>query len=295
MKSPLVSVLISTRNRKEYCLLALQSVLDQTYTNLEIIIHDASTNSDTHKEIKKIKDKRIKVFRTKENLGMVGSWNYCLKRSRGEFIKYLADDDLLEPDCVGQEVIPLIESPDVSLVTCVRTVIDSNGKKTGQLQFADKNSQVDGFVISKEILTNIRENRIGEPSAVMFRYSTGIQAGLFDPQFSQYADFEFWIRLLSFGDLVFINRPLCSFRIHPTSGTTAALSDGRYIDETGQLISKYYDDPNLSSRYQLGGLKFRVKLQKTLDFLKTIKDIFISAKFRSSFQLSSKTLKFILR
>jgi hypothetical protein len=156
-------------------------------------------------------------------------------------------------------------------------------KKMG---FAKKSVTVSGIDHAHWILTNLRENKIGEPTAVLYPTSLVQQVGGYDPQFSQFADFEYWIRLLEFGDLVYIHQPLCSFRTHAGSNTSAAIRDGRFI------IRKYYKDPFFVKTFSLTAADHRhVIRQKTLDTLKNIKDLFWERKYLQSIRYFFRVIK----
>jgi len=278
MKSPLVSVLIPTYNRATLIEEALTSVLTQTYSNLEILIHDNHSEDDTLRRLSKYRhDPRVKVYHAPHNRGMIGAWNYLLKKSRGKYIKYLASDDLIDSSCVEREVAELEANPQVVLATCQRKFVNLATGKSKLLGFAKKSGVFNGLDYASELLTTLRENRIGEPTAVIFRRRLVSQVGLFDPQFSQYADFEYWLRLLAYGDIAYLHAPLCTFRLHGASSTSSAIADGRFIKETYRLIKKYYASPTYQKIYRLTATDCRmVRRLKTLDFLKNIKDLVMS-------------------
>lgn len=282
--SPLVSILIPTYNRADYLGAALESALNQTYKNIEIVVHDDASTDETPQLLKLYDDPRLRIIRTKTNHGMLGGWNYIVKKARGEYIKFLASDDLLEPTCVAELVKGAIAHPKAALITCQRKFIDGQGKVVKKMGFATKNTLVDGKQHAKWILTTVRENKIGEPTATLYPKALINKAGEYDLTFSQFADFEYWIRLLTHGDLVYVHKPLCSFRLHEGSNTSAAIRDGRFITEIFALINKYYL-PSQSKAAAgkdyttIFGLtetdRKKVIRTKTLDTLKNIKDLFV--------------------
>lgn len=275
--NPLVSICIPTYNREKSIIDALNCALNQTYSNIEILISDDHSTDNTVALLKKIHDPRIKLFVQPKNLGMIPNWNFCIKKANGKYIKFLHSDDLIDNNCVEKEIEFFLKNKNVSLVTCKRRFIDDKGKVVHTMQFSDKTVIESGKKYAHELLTSIRENYIGEPSAVLFLKKDAIDAGLFDPKFSQLADFEFWLRLHAIGDIGYINQPLCSFRLHTGSNTTAAIKDGRFIDETYVFIDKYYGSQKYRKIFNLSDENRRkVEQIKTLDFLKNIKDLFIS-------------------
>jgi|WetSurMetagenome_2_1015567.scaffolds.fasta_scaffold22045_2 glycosyltransferase involved in cell wall biosynthesis len=291
---PLVSICIPTYNREKTILDALNCALNQTYQNIEILISEDHSSDHTAALVKKIKDPRIKLVVQKKNLGMIPNWNFCIQRAKGEYIKFLHSDDLIDPTCVEKEFNYFLKNEDVSLVTCKRKFIDDHDKLLYTMQFANKNTKENGREYGHKLLTTIRENRIGEPSAVMFRKVDAIKAGLFDQRFSQLADFEFWLRLHLFGNIGYINESLCSFRMHQGSNTTAAIKDGRFIDETFVFIEKFYENDEYRKAFKLTQKdKAKVIRMKTQDFLKNVKILFISGDLKTARIYLNKLVKFV--
>ena len=90
---PLVSVIIPTRNRVEMLCRAVNSVLSQTFDNLECIVVDDESHDNTEKVINSFEDDRLKYFRHEKNKGASAARNTGIRQSQGEFIAFLDDDD----------------------------------------------------------------------------------------------------------------------------------------------------------------------------------------------------------
>src|ERR1035438_1370812 len=101
---PLVSICIPTYNTGNYIAAAIQSVLDQTYTNLEIIITDNCSTDNTIEIINSFHDPRISYFRNDHNFGVEYNWNKSLKLAKGKYLKLLCADDIIYPDCIREQV-----------------------------------------------------------------------------------------------------------------------------------------------------------------------------------------------
>jgi len=283
--------MIPVFNRQDYVGEAITSVLRQTYQNFELIVHDDASTDASLAVIKSFHDPRLRIIHTSKNHGMLGGWNYLLQKGQGKYIKQMGSDDLLAPDCIARELAILEQYPGVSLVTCQRQVIGRAGEHLFTYQFGQHSQRVSGAQHAHWILTNLRENKIGEPCATMFRRADLTRAGLFDPQFSQFADFEYWIRLLQFGDLYYLHTPLVYFRQHPGSNTSAAISDGRFITEIFALIAKYYKDRNFVKTFSLTPADHaQVTRQKTLDTLKNIKDLLLNGHFLMASRYTTKLI-----
>lgn len=117
MHNPLVSVLIPTYNRQDFILECINSALNQSYKNIEIIISDNCSTDQTLDICKAAgqKDSRIKVVSTGTNVGPVANWLNCFNNSSGQYIKLLFSDDLLAKDCI-ERMVPAIQDPEVGFV-----------------------------------------------------------------------------------------------------------------------------------------------------------------------------------
>ena len=108
MQQPLVSICIPTHNRLNLLKKSVNSALNQTYKNIEIIISDNSDNDFTKKYVKTISDKRIRYYKNSSNIGSFLNVNKVAHLAKGKYIKYLLDDDLLKPNCVMKMVEILV-------------------------------------------------------------------------------------------------------------------------------------------------------------------------------------------
>lgn len=101
MNYPLVTIGIPTYNRADDFLRdAVQSALDQTYPNIEVIISDNCSSDDTENVIKSFKDPRIRYIRHNVNIGANNNFNYCLKQAKGTYFLLLHSDDMIDRDFI---------------------------------------------------------------------------------------------------------------------------------------------------------------------------------------------------
>lgn len=94
MKKNLVSVVMPTYNRANLIESAIKSVLDQTYSNIEMIVVDDCSTDNTFDVVRKIGDKRVKYYKLKKNSGSNVARNYGIRKARGEFITFIDSDDI---------------------------------------------------------------------------------------------------------------------------------------------------------------------------------------------------------
>ncbi|WP_088833320.1 glycosyltransferase [Paenibacillus tyrfis] len=218
---PLVSVLIPAYNRPHYLELALQSVLNQTYKNIEIIVCDDSTNDGVEQMIQRYLkgDINLRYYRNDSQLNDE-NLHKLLRLSKGRYVAYLCDDDLFHESKIEKMVGILEAHSDVTLVTSYRKLIDGNGNilpdQLGTSKLFNETTIISGKQIGNYILTNIM-NVIGEPSTAMFRKKD------LEGNFGDFNGFQFkkcindlaaWMQLLSKGKLAYIVEPLNYFRQH---------------------------------------------------------------------------------
>jgi len=219
MSLPLVSICIPVYNAEPYIFKTLNSALNQTYKNFEIIIFDDCSTDKTAEIIKTIKDGRITYHLNDKNYGAFKNFQKCVDSSNGEFIKLLNDDDLLKPDAIETQANVLINNPDVSLCITATNVINDFDKIIMKRQLYKKSLKINGKKIAKKSILRGR-NIYGEPSTVLFRRDKIRQAGNFANELYYTCDLDCWIRLSYIGDVYYINEFLSDWRISSTNETS---------------------------------------------------------------------------
>lgn len=216
-KFPLVSICIPFYNGIPYIEDAIKSVLNQSFTDWELVLTDDQSIDESFKLISSYSDPRIRYILNPKRLGVEGNWNKCVSEAHGVYCKLLCHDDILHPDCLARQVnvFKTKGNESVSLVASARRIISSNGKVLLTRRWKLNDMKIDGISAIKQ---NLRSgtNLIGEPCAVMFRMSD-CKDGLFSIKHPYVIDLDFWIRLLKKGDCFYISDPLSDFRVSPQS------------------------------------------------------------------------------
>lgn len=131
MTTPLVSICIPAYNNRDVIEKTIDSILNQTYTNIELVIVDDNSKDDTYEILKKIDDDRVRILRNEQNLGMVGNWNKCVRETKGELVKLVCADDILVPESIEKEVDYITRDPNIVMTINDSILIDSNDRKIG--------------------------------------------------------------------------------------------------------------------------------------------------------------------
>jgi glycosyltransferase involved in cell wall biosynthesis len=216
MSNPKVSILIPTYNYAHYLDETIQSALNQTYTDFELLIVDNHSTDNTEQLVEKyLGDPRVSYHKNSKNLGVVGNFNRCLELANGEYIKLLCADDKFHPQLLEKYVPVMEQYPNVSLVTCDKQAF---GTKTHQTITPLTHLQ-DGRTANLHMLIG-NYCWIGEPTSVMFR-KRDLKVGNFSSEYIQYTDWEMWLRLLTVGDCYIVPEVLVYVRFHPGTNSKA--------------------------------------------------------------------------
>ena len=221
---PLVSIVIPTFERPHYFRLALESVLAQTYRNLDIFITDNSHNTETADMMRRdfADDPRIH-YEHHPSYGLYENWA-CARRYDNKdaaYVNWLMDDDLFLPDKIEVMMDCFFAHPDLSLVTSYRELIDADGNKLPDIPatrpIAQELTKFSGETIGANILVHLT-NFIGEPTTALLKKKfmlDGHDLG-FSGREGKYliSDFPTWLCMLSQSNMMYLPRPLSKFRMH---------------------------------------------------------------------------------
>lgn len=246
---PLVSVCIPAYNNAEYIMDTINSILRQTYENLELVIVDDNSTDDTYEVLKRIQDERVKVYHNEKNLGMSGNWNRCLSLCTGEYMKLVGADDMLAETSLEKEVQALMDNPSAVLAESDTKLVDLDGKGKGFYRRYGRTGLVDGKKICRRGFFN--KDYFGAPQANTFRRSVLEQVKGFDPDFTYILDYDFFVSVACQGDVYIIHEPLNLFRVRKDSNTGAIMGQDKekaaaYVAEHRHLLEKNRERLGLS-------------------------------------------------
>jgi glycosyltransferase involved in cell wall biosynthesis len=127
-QQPLVSVILPTYNRPAYLKEAIESAVQQTYQNIEIIVSDDCSPEKPQAVVEGFQDPRIIFLRNEINLGMVRNIGNIYKKARGKYVAHLNDDDMWNKDFLEKLVPPLEANPDLALAFCDHYIINADSE-----------------------------------------------------------------------------------------------------------------------------------------------------------------------
>ena len=219
---PLVSIAIPAWNPR-YFPIALDSALAQTYRHVEIVVCDDSADGAIEAAVAaRAGHGPIRYLRNATRLRPRANFTRCLEQSRGEFIKFLCDDDVLAPTCVERLLDAFRAAPDVTLATSRRALIDADGRALAPLPatwpIVDDDALIAGTTLANAVLM-AGLNTIGEPSTALFRRADLANQ---DPDYFAFRgcaghgiiDLVMWAGLLMKGNAVYLHDVQSGFRFH---------------------------------------------------------------------------------
>ena len=221
---PKVSVVITTYNRGRFVCGALESVLNQDFKDLEIIVIDDGSIDCTSKLLNKYSAAIYYVYQ--KNMGRSAARNSGIKFSRGEYIAFLDDDDTWLPGKLERQVVFLDSHPHAALANTFTELMDEYGRPLGK-------------ETKKHLRSYHKAMRIGYTyegmsrlctmytSSVVIRRCCLDKVGLFDSSMEAFEDWDIYLRLALKYEIGVIIEPLVKIRIHAAHSTQDEFTSGR--------------------------------------------------------------------
>ncbi len=209
INNPLVSIVIPFYNDAQYIEQSVQSALNQSHPNIEVIVVDDGSNAETKAVLKKIEPKITKLI-TQENQGQSTARNVGIREAKGNYILVLDSDDYFEPTFCKKAIDVFLLSKNAKIVSCLAKLIYNNGF---QNYYVPKGGDISNFKYSNCAL-----------GTSMFKKEDWILCNGYDEQMRiGYEDWEFFIRVLKNGGLAeIIQEPLYNYRKKTNSTSTIA-------------------------------------------------------------------------
>jgi glycosyltransferase involved in cell wall biosynthesis len=200
----LVSVIIPAYNKSDYTCRTVDSVLAQTYPQIEIVVVDDGSTDDTRQRLEAYGGRIRYVY--KKNGGACSARNEGIRQAKGEYLAFLDCDDLYLPAKIEHGVQYLQGHPEAGFVHTKAYTMDQHDKVVGVYERLA--GRRDGWIADRLILGNFVCN-----STVVARRSCVEKAGSFDESMFMPADWDMWLRLAEQAPAGYIDEPLTKYRI----------------------------------------------------------------------------------
>jgi glycosyltransferase involved in cell wall biosynthesis len=220
---PRVSIIIPSFNHEKYVRECIQSVLDQTYQDFEIVITDDGSTDGTVNVIKEFDDSRIQLYTHADNKGACIAHNNCIQKAAGEYIAVLSSDDAWEPTKLEKQVAYLDAHPEIGAVFTTVAFVDEAGKLISPENY--KNF----YIFEKENRSRYEwlkyfffsGNCLCHPS-ILIRKKCYDEVGLLDERMANIPDLDMWVRLCLKYDIHIVNEKLVRLRILADKSSASA-------------------------------------------------------------------------
>jgi glycosyltransferase involved in cell wall biosynthesis len=258
-QEPLVSVCMPAHNAERWIAEAIDSVLDQTYSNFELVVSENMPTDGTAEIARSYGDPRIKIEPTASLIKPVANHNRSVALSTGAYVKFLHADDKLLPTCLEEMVTLALEDERIGLVFAPREVILDESAGEADIDWVELHGRLherfgelarinDGHVLFRRMLKDgIAKNWIGEPSAVLVSREALANVGLFSPHLHQIADLDLWLRIMLSYRVGYIGHALSQYRHHAQSVTAENARRGRDWLDRLWLAEALFRDPGLQA------------------------------------------------
>lgn len=211
MDVPEVSVVMSVYNGETYLREAVDSILQQTFRNLEFIVVDDGSTDGTRRVLESYADNRI-VLINQENAGLARSLNRGIRLAKGKYIARMDADDISMPERLMEQVSFLERNPNVAVVGAYAFWIDENGKPQRTLKFPTAPDK-----LRRALLWRIPFCH----GSVMCRKDCLETAGLYREDVGPVEDYNLWFRIAETHDLANIPEYFYKLRVHSQSLTSS--------------------------------------------------------------------------
>lgn len=293
-KKPLVSVLTPLYNAEKYILKQMNSVLGQSYENIEFIIVDDCGNDNSVRLVLKNNDERIIIKNNIKNIGIVKSTNEALKIAKGKYIVFLDDDEIIPFDRIESQVSYLEANPSIGLVIGKTVNIDENDNYLNEINlFMRRPDELRAMLLFQNYIGNgatmVRREVIEKNNIIFQEESYGMQ------------DYLFYTKLSKITKFSMINQIALFHRLHEENASKKISNNYKnnrskcYAENQKWLLEKngfFLDDKeirtftkcyceNINSKIDSENIKEVITILKKLDRMNQEKNTYDAMEFRN--------------
>jgi GT2 family glycosyltransferase len=241
---PLVSVIVPSFNHQDYVSACLDSILGQTYGNIEVIVVDDGSTDDTRRTLHNYR--RYVTVIEQENRGTQAARNVAISLSSGEFIAFIDSDDIWMPNKLELQLAVFDAKPCIGLVYSYAYRIDSAGNlihSRGKPQIIGKALNENHDMVLQELLV---EDFIPALTTVIPKWCIE-EVGRFDESLLGAGDWDLWLRIAAKYPIACVEQPLGFHRDHAANTTKMLFRSKSIRHEHEQVLHKAFQLPEVSA------------------------------------------------
>jgi glycosyltransferase involved in cell wall biosynthesis len=250
--NPLISIILPVHNRPDYLKQAIESVIQQTYNNWELILADDKSKLETHNILKKYESSKIKIKNNKQNLGLFANLNRAINSSQGDYIVLLCSDDFLLPHCLQTLASFTKFYAEIGLYLTSFNVVDDEGKSipSGSIAYNQKfvEHSPQAFVPAESIPLLLKWGSInGNLTGMCFSRELFQEVGGFREDWKHAADWE-WVHRACTASLVLISlEPIAVVREHKAQLSRVNFKNISNSLEVIEMVNSLLNDPHMAN------------------------------------------------
>lgn len=225
MLDPLVTIVVATYHSSKYVLETLESVKLQTWQNIELIISDDCSTDNTVDicqrwlEGNKTRFVRAELITVPQNTGVSANCNRCIRAAAGDWIKFIAGDDILLPGCMEANVAFVKENPGANAIFSQVRLYLNEFKEQSFLRIVPANHPMNimdpGFSATDQHRLLLLSDRITFTPSVFLNKAALLSVGGYDEENRLIEDYPMWLKLTKAGNkLFFFSQPTVGYRMH---------------------------------------------------------------------------------
>jgi glycosyltransferase involved in cell wall biosynthesis len=251
MNQPKISIILPVYNRLEYLDEAIQSVLNQTHQEWELIIADDASGREAQLFLEKYVDTpNIRICKNTKNIGLFANLNQSIYNCTSDYILLLCSDDILIPDCLKICIENLVKYPEADLILSAFRSIDGDGIEhtSGSIFYYDKilSAPIQTLLPKTSVPLMLQHGSInGNLTGMFFRRSLFDQVGGFDEHSRQVADWEWVYRVARESPIVMSKTPIAMIRSHPEQLSAINFKSIQNSLEVIGMVKQLLEDPLL--------------------------------------------------
>lgn len=212
-EKPLISICIPTYNAARTIANTLESVVNQTYTNMQILVVDNVSSDDTISIVSDIKDPRIKIYRNERNLGGEGNFTRCIELAEGEYTTIFHADDIYKPEMVRKQVEAFQNNDTVVAVSTMAEYIDEKNNIMGKSDIPSELKSKDVYNFEDIFISVLQYgNFLICPSFMVKTEIYKKMAPFNGKDFRTSADLDMWLRISKAGPVMILKEHLMKYR-----------------------------------------------------------------------------------
>jgi glycosyltransferase involved in cell wall biosynthesis len=236
---PLVSVIMNGHNAEKYLGEAIDSVLEQTYSNWEIIVWDNLSTDDTRRIVESYSDNRIRYFYADEFTPLGKARNLAIQKAKGEFLAFLDCDDIWFPEKLERQ-LPLFSDLEVGLVYSDTVFFNSAGQEN---RLYSRRKPYRGWCFT-DLLNNYA---LSLETVIIRRNVLDKLDHWFDERFTAIEEYDLFVRIGEAWKVDYVSEPLGKWRVHGDSFTWNNAK--AFVEEKKLMLEKLERDGGIALRH----------------------------------------------